>query len=64
VVSHPFGLIGLLALAVAAPVTLHLPPLLAATAATAVLAAIAIADAARARRRPPEPPSPPARVIQ
>ena len=51
--------IGLLALAAAAPVTLLLPPLLAATAATAVLAAIAIADAARARRRPPEPPSPP-----
>jgi low temperature requirement protein LtrA len=53
--------IGLLALAAAAPMTLHLPPLLAATAATAILAAIAIADAARARHRPPERPSPPAR---
>jgi low temperature requirement protein LtrA len=51
--------IGLLALAVAAPVTLLLPPLLAAIAATAVLAGIAIADAARAREQPPEPPSPP-----
>jgi low temperature requirement protein LtrA len=51
--------IGLLALTAAAPVTLHLPPLLAATAATVILAAIAVADAARARHRPPEPPSPP-----
>jgi low temperature requirement protein LtrA len=51
--------IGLLALAAAAPVTLHLPGVLAATAATAVLTGIAIADAARARRRPPERPSPP-----
>jgi low temperature requirement protein LtrA len=51
--------IGLLVLAVAVPVMLLLPPLLAAIAATAVLAGIAIADAARARRHPPEPPSPP-----
>ncbi|GAA4574377.1 low temperature requirement protein A [Micromonospora coerulea] len=51
--------IGLLLLAAAAPVMLHLPPLLAATAATAVLAGIAIADASRARRHPSEPPSPP-----
>jgi low temperature requirement protein LtrA len=51
--------IGLLALTAAVPVSLHLPPLLAATAASAVLAGVAIADAARARRRPPEPPSPP-----
>jgi low temperature requirement protein LtrA len=51
--------IGLLVLAAAAPVMLHLPPLLAATAATAVLAGIAIADAGRARKHPAEPPSPP-----
>jgi low temperature requirement protein LtrA len=51
--------IGLLLLAAATPVMLHLPPLLAATAATAVLAAIAIADASRARGHPSEPPSPP-----
>jgi low temperature requirement protein LtrA len=51
--------VGLLALTAAVPVSLHLPPLLAATAATTVLAGVAIADAARARRRPPEPPSPP-----
>jgi low temperature requirement protein LtrA len=53
--------IGLLALAAAAPITLHLPPLLAATAATAVLAAITIADTARARHPPAERPSPPGR---
>jgi low temperature requirement protein LtrA len=51
--------IGLFALAAAAPVTLHLPPLLTATAATVTLAAITIADAARVRHRPPEAPSPP-----
>jgi low temperature requirement protein LtrA len=51
--------IGLLVLAFAGPVTLFLPPLLAAIAATAVLSGIAIADASRARRHPPEPPSPP-----
>ena len=51
--------IGLLVLAVAVPVMLHLPPLLPAIAATVVLAGIAIADAARARRHPPEAPSPP-----
>jgi low temperature requirement protein LtrA len=50
--------IGLLVLAAVAPVTLHLPPLLAATAATAVLAGVAIADAGRARVHPHEPPSP------
>jgi low temperature requirement protein LtrA len=51
--------IGLLVLAAAAPVMLHLPPLLAAIAAAAVLAGIAIADVGRARGHPPEPPSPP-----
>jgi low temperature requirement protein LtrA len=51
--------IGLLVLAVAVPVMLHLPPLLPAIAATAVLAGIAIADANRTWGHPPEPPSPP-----
>ena len=55
----PEQLIGLLALAAAAPVTRHLPPLLAATAAAVVLVGIAIADAARARRHPPQAASPP-----
>ena len=51
--------IGLLVLAVAVPVMLHLPPVLPAIAATVVLAGIAIADASRVRRHPPEAPSPP-----
>jgi low temperature requirement protein LtrA len=50
--------IGVLVLAAMTPVTLLVPPVLAATAATSVLAGIAIADAVRARGRPPEAPSP------
>jgi low temperature requirement protein LtrA len=52
--------IGLLTLAALTPVTLLVPPVLAATAATAVLAGIALVDAARARSHPAEPPSFPA----
>jgi low temperature requirement protein LtrA len=44
--------IGVLVLAALTPVTLHVPPLLAATAAMAVLAGVAIVDAARTRRHP------------
>jgi low temperature requirement protein LtrA len=53
--------IGVLMLAALTPVTLLVPPILAATAAMAVLAGVAIADAARARRHPAEQPSPGAR---
>jgi low temperature requirement protein LtrA len=51
--------IGLLALAVLAPATVPLPPLMAATAATAVLTGVAVNDAVRASKGPPEAPSPP-----
>lgn len=44
--------IGVLVLAALTPVTLRVPPLLAATAAMAVLAGVAIVDAARTRRHP------------
>lgn len=44
--------IGVLVLAALIPVTLRVPPLLAATAAMAVLAGVAFVDAARTRRHP------------
>lgn len=47
--------IGVLVLAALTPVTVHVPPLLAAAAATAVLAGVAIADEARTWGRPAEP---------
>ncbi|RKN51182.1 low temperature requirement protein A [Micromonospora endolithica] len=52
-------LVGVLALAAAAPAMVHLPPLAAAGTAVLVLAAIAATDTIRARHRPPESPSPP-----
>jgi low temperature requirement protein LtrA len=51
--------VGLLALAVLAPVMLPLPPLVATAAAAAVLTGVAVNDAIRASKGPPEPPSPP-----
>jgi low temperature requirement protein LtrA len=51
--------VGLLALAVLAPVMLPLPPLMATAAAAAVLTGVAVNDAIRASKGPPEAPSPP-----
>jgi low temperature requirement protein LtrA len=51
--------VGLLALAVLAPVMLPLPPLMATTTAAAVLTGVAVNDAIRSRKGPPEAPSPP-----
>ncbi|GAA2708853.1 low temperature requirement protein A [Micromonospora olivasterospora] len=57
-VSRP-RLIGILVLALAAPLMTLLPPLAVALTVALVLAGIAAADAARARGRPLEAPSPP-----
>jgi low temperature requirement protein LtrA len=51
--------VGLLALAVLAPVMIPLPPLMATAAAAAVLTGVAVNDAIRASKGPPEAPSPP-----
>lgn len=52
-------LLGLFALAAAAPLTPRLPPLLTAATAAVVLAAVALADTALAGRSLPDAPSPP-----
>ncbi|MCW3844354.1 low temperature requirement protein A [Micromonospora yasonensis] len=57
-VSRP-RLVGILALALAAPLMALLPPLLVALTAALVLTGIGATDAARARGRPEEAPSPP-----
>jgi low temperature requirement protein LtrA len=54
----PSRLVGLLVLALAAPVMLLVPPIVVAVVGALVLAGIAVADAVRARGGPPEPPSP------
>lgn len=52
-------LVGLLALATLAPVTVHLPPLVATSGAVTVLAGVAAWDTLREQRAPGEAPSPP-----
>ncbi|MEV4754766.1 low temperature requirement protein A [Micromonospora sp. NPDC049559] len=50
---------GVVALGLAAPIALHVPPLGATAAATVVLAGVAFADARRSWHKPPEHPAPP-----
>ncbi|MFG1872710.1 low temperature requirement protein A [Micromonospora arborensis] len=52
-------IVGLLALGLLTPVSLHLAPLAAGAAATVVLLGVAAADARRSRRNPPEEAKPP-----